>query len=121
MYSYEDRLKAVKLYIKFDFSAADTIRELGYQSRNMLRQWYKVYAETGKLHERHGKKPKYSLTQKKLAVDYYMEHGRNMAQTIRAIGYPHRETMREWLHEVSPSERKVSPKESKNKHLICFC
>ena len=29
MYSYEDRLKAVELYIKYDLSAADTIRELG--------------------------------------------------------------------------------------------
>jgi len=27
MYSYEDRIKAVKLYIKYDLSVADTIRE----------------------------------------------------------------------------------------------
>ena len=30
MYSYEERMKAVKLYIKYDLCAADTIRELGY-------------------------------------------------------------------------------------------
>lgn len=37
MYPYKSRLKAVKLYIKFDFSVAATIRELGYPSRNMLK------------------------------------------------------------------------------------
>ena len=36
MYSYEDRMKAVKLYIKYDCSAADTVRELGYPNRKML-------------------------------------------------------------------------------------
>ncbi len=30
MYSYEDRIKAVMLYIKYDLCTADTIRELGY-------------------------------------------------------------------------------------------
>ena len=30
MYSREKRLKAVELYIKYDKSAADVIRELGY-------------------------------------------------------------------------------------------
>jgi len=32
VYSHEDRMKAVRLYIKYDFSAADTVRELGYPS-----------------------------------------------------------------------------------------
>lgn len=39
MYSYEDRLQAVKLYIKYNLSIADTIHELGYPSRNMLRAY----------------------------------------------------------------------------------
>lgn len=30
-----------------------------------------------------------------------------MAGTIRAMGYSHRETMREWLRELAPSKRKV--------------
>ena len=45
MYSYEERMKAVKLYIKYDLCAADTIRELGYPSRKMLVRWYKEYQE----------------------------------------------------------------------------
>jgi transposase-like protein len=43
MYSYEDRMKAVELYIKYDLSAAATIRELGYPNRKMLARWYKEY------------------------------------------------------------------------------
>jgi len=39
MYSYEDRIKAVTLYIKYDLSTADTVRELGYPSRKMLVRW----------------------------------------------------------------------------------
>jgi putative transposase len=112
MYSYEDRLKAVKLYIKYSFCVADTLHELGYPSRNMLRQWYQEYTETGELHKLHGKKSKYSLEARMLAVRYYMEHGRNMARTIKAIGYPHRETMREWIHELAPNEQKVYSKHS---------
>lgn len=110
MYSYKDRMKAVKLYIKFDFSAAAAIRELGYPSRNMLKTWYREYIETGRLREQHNMKPKYTSEQKKLAVNYYLEHGRNMAGTIRAMGYPHRETMREWIRELAPREQKVYAK-----------
>ncbi len=36
MYSREKRLKAVELYIKYDKSAADVIRELGYPDRHTL-------------------------------------------------------------------------------------
>lgn len=28
--------------------------------------------------------------------------------TIRELGYPHRETMREWLRELSPSNKKFA-------------
>ena len=52
------------------------------------------------------------MEDKKRAISYYMEHGRNMARTIKAIGYPHRETMREWVHELVPNERKVYSKHS---------
>ena len=47
MYSYDDRLRAVKLYIQYSKSATDTIRELGYPSRKNLRRWYRSQIETG--------------------------------------------------------------------------
>jgi len=113
MYSYEDRIKAVKLFISYDLSIAATIHELGYPSRNALRQWHKEYIESGKLHKRCDKKPKHSIAQKEYAVNYYMEHGRNIARTIRIIGYPrHRETFGKWLDELAPNERKVYLKHS---------
>ena len=40
MHSYEERMKAVQLFIKYDLSVADTIRELGYPTRNTLIRWY---------------------------------------------------------------------------------
>lgn len=39
MFSYDDRMKAVLLYIKYDRGAAATIRVLGYPRRETLRQW----------------------------------------------------------------------------------
>lgn len=48
MYSYEDRKKAVELYIKYDLSAADAVRELGFPSRKAMIRWHKEYQETGR-------------------------------------------------------------------------
>ena len=106
MYSYNDRMKAVLLYIKYDFSAADVVYELGYPSRKMLVRWYKEYLESGNLHERYIKQTKYSLEQKKKAVNYYLEHGRSLSRTIRAVGYPTREVLTWWIDELAPGNRK---------------
>jgi Transposase. len=110
MYSYEDRIKAVELYIKYDLSAADTVRELGYPGRKMLVLWYKEYQETGRLHQQFIKNPEYNSDQMKIAVNYYLEHGRNITRTVRAVGYPTRETLRGWIDELAPGERKARMK-----------
>ena len=49
MYSYEARMKAVQLFIQYDYSSSAVIHELGYPSRGMLYYWYKEYIETGAL------------------------------------------------------------------------
>ena len=36
MYSYEDRMKAVQLYIKYDHSISSVICKLGYPTKTML-------------------------------------------------------------------------------------
>ena len=108
MYSYEDRMKAIELYIKYDLSLADTIRELGYPGRNMLAQWYREYQKTGELHRHYTKKPKYGPAQMQEAVDYYLDHGRSITRTIKAIGYPSRPVLRAWIDELAPGERKSS-------------
>jgi len=110
MYSYEDRIKAVKLYIKYDQCSADTIRELGYPSRSMLVRWYKEYEETGDLHEQFIKEQKYTVEEMEKAVDHYLEHGRCLSRTVRILGYPSRITLVRWIEELAPGERKVSVK-----------
>lgn len=112
MYSYQDRLKAVRLYIKYDLCAADTVRELGYPDRKMLVRWYKEYQETGGLHKQFVKSPKYTSNNMQIAVDYYLQHGRSIARTIKVIGYPSRETLKEWIDELAPGKRKARIKRS---------
>lgn len=61
MYSREERMKAIRLYIKYNESASDAIRELGYPDRKTLRVWYKNYLneqKTGVSHDKYIKIPK---------------------------------------------------------------
>ncbi len=43
MYSYEDRRRAVALYIRLGKRPKATIRQLGYPSKNALKGWYLEY------------------------------------------------------------------------------
>ena len=38
MFSYEDRLRAVRLYIKLGLRVGSTIRQLGYPTKNSLKE-----------------------------------------------------------------------------------
>jgi putative transposase len=40
MYSYEDRIRAVRPYVKLVRRVAATIRQLGYPTRNALKSWH---------------------------------------------------------------------------------
>lgn len=51
MYTYEQRMAAINLYIKYGYRIVPVIRELGYPNRHMLVKWYKEYWETGDLHK----------------------------------------------------------------------
>ena len=62
----------------------------------MLVRWYKEYKEIGDLHKQYIKRPKYTSEQRK-AVNYYLEHGRNITRTVRALGYPSRMNFRNGL------------------------
>lgn len=48
-YSYEERMKAVLFYIKFKYSLASFIQELGYPSSKALYKWFKEYEENDDL------------------------------------------------------------------------
>ena len=45
MYSYEDRIRAVRLYIKLWKRIAAIIRQLGYPTKNSLKGWCQEYGQ----------------------------------------------------------------------------
>lgn len=106
MYSYEDRKQAVELYIQYNLSAAAVIRELGYPNRHSLAMWYKEYMRNGEFKRQRIRSSKYSPKQRKATVEYYLSHGKNMNQTIQALGYPGRATLSAWLAEDCPDEKR---------------
>lgn len=108
MYSYEDRLRAVQLYIKLGKRVGLTIRQLGYPTKNALKQWYRGYEECQDVPSGYVRQPKYSRTQKEAAVKHYLEHGRCLAATIQALGYPSRALLPVWVQELHPEPRKGS-------------
>ena len=43
MYSYEERIRAVKFYINCGYNAAYTVSKLGYPDASNLKRWYREY------------------------------------------------------------------------------
>lgn len=103
MYSYEDRIRAVKLYIKLGKRTGATIRQLGYPTKNSLKSWHAEYERCLDLPRCYeNSKSKYSPAQREKAVEHYLEYGRNIAATIKALGYPARDSLRAWIYEMHP-------------------
>jgi transposase-like protein len=87
MYSYDDRLRAVELYIKLGKRVGPTIRQLGYPTKNALKAWHQAYE------------------QRQLAVDHFAANGRCLAFTIKALGYPSRSLLAGWIGDAHPEVR----------------
>ena len=103
MYSYEQRKKAVELYIKYGFALRAVIRELGYPTcEQSIRNWYKEYQDNGELPQQYSSPNQYTTEQKNAAVQHYLEHGKCLSRTVRMLGYPCRQLLREWVKEVAP-------------------
>ena len=88
MFSYDDRLRAVQLYIKLGKRAGLTIRQLGYPTKNALLSWHREYEQRLDLPAGYVRQPRYSQAHKELAVRHYSEHGRCIAATISASMSP---------------------------------
>ena len=102
MYSYEDRVRAVHLYIKLGMRVGATIRQLGYPTKNSLKSWHQEYEQHRDLAAGYVRAPKFSQAQKALAVEHYLEHGRCLVATTRALGYPTRGLLSAWVQELHP-------------------
>ncbi|MEO7886965.1 MAG: transposase, partial [Polaromonas sp.] len=108
MYSYEDRIRAVELYIKLGKRVRPTVRQLGYPTKNALKGWHREYEQRLDLPVGYaGRPPKYSQAQKEAAVEHYLTHDRCIAATMRALGYPGRGTLTAWVREALPESRKA--------------
>ena len=105
MYSYEDRLRAVQLYIKLGKRVGLTIRQLGYPTKNALKTWCHEYEQRHDLAAGYARRLKFSQTQKERAVEHYLAHGRCIAAATRSLSYPSRSLLTAWLQELHPQER----------------
>lgn len=129
MYSYEERQRAVLLYIKHNRCASKVIRELGYPNRHTLRQWVQKYQSSGTLTPQK-RKTKFSQQQKEHALQYYAEHEESATRTVSDLGYPSLTVFKTWLNEAFPDRKKRSssggktkryPEEKKERAVIDFC
>lgn len=70
MYSYEEHILAVQIYIELGKRTAATIRSLGYPTKNALKSWYREYERSLDLPKDSVRsRSKYTDEQKKTAVD----------------------------------------------------
>ena len=127
MYSYEERLRAVQLYVKLGKRIGLTIRQLGYPTKNALKTWYREYEQSHELRAGYTRPAKFSQADKERAVDHYLEHGRCIAATIKALGYPCRSLLSVWLQALHPQRTRVIGRsqelapEAKQSAVIAFC
>ncbi len=105
MFSYEDRLRAVQLYIKLGKRLGLTIRQLGYPTKNALKTWCVEYEQRLDLAAGYARQPRYSQAHNERAVEHHRDHGHCIAATIKALGYPSRSLLSAWIHELNPRAR----------------
>ena len=106
MYSYEDRIRAVKLYIKLGKRTGATIRRLGYPTKNSLKNWHRAFEQGEDFPTGYARSwQKYSDEQKQVAVKHYLNHDRCITGAIKALGYPCRDTLAAWIDELHPEAR----------------
>lgn len=108
MYSLEQRKLAVETLIKFDHSYADTIAEPGYPNRHSLYNWWRDYQKYGEVRpSKPTRQPKFTPEMKQAAVEHYLEHGKSLARTTRALGYPKsRDYLASWIDGLAPGQRR---------------
>ncbi|MFC6316335.1 IS3 family transposase [Lapidilactobacillus achengensis] len=100
MYSREDKQRAIELFYQYHQSWSAVVRKLGYPSLGALRQWirdYELDANSMLVDIPRKRKPKYSDEQRQAALNHFFEHGQFITKTVKAMGYPSRQLLREWL------------------------
>lgn len=118
MYTYEQRMRAVELYIQYDHSCASVLHELGYpEDARSVKLWYKEYKENGDLHHEYNGGGHYTDEDIQKAVDHYLSHGKCISRTVRALGYPSRQILRDWIKEKAPDTLRPCKSEKASVYL----
>ena len=77
MNSYEDRIRAVKLYIHLGKRIGATLRQLGYPTKNALKGWHRKFEQRQDLPAASVRSwQKYSDEQKRISVEHFLNHDR---------------------------------------------
>lgn len=106
MCSYKDRIRAVILFIKLGKRIGATLRELGYPTKNALNGWHREFEQRRDLPSASVRSwQKCSDEHKQAAVEHYLSHDFCMKGTIKALGYPRRDTFAAWIDEPHPEMR----------------
>ena len=106
-YSTEQRKVAIDLLIQYDLQYTKVTAELGYPSCRELQRWYTRFIETTAYSRKDMGHSMYSSDEKDRAISYYFQHGKSIAGTCKKLGYPHRETLRTWINERNPEEKRT--------------
>jgi transposase InsO family protein/transposase-like protein len=126
MHTQGQRQKAVELFIETGSYAA-VVNALGYGSRWSIERWCNDFKKQGFVKESRTKWFKFSEEQKRAAVKHFLNNGRNASETVRALGYPSRTLLGEWVKELAPNERKKRKNriecdlEQKIEAVMAFC
>lgn len=103
-YTPEQKAFAVKYYLEHGNNASRTVRDIGYPTLISLRCWLSEYVPDTAV--KSVVKPRnvvrYTEEQKKQAVEYYINHDRNLSHTVQALGYPSVLTLSKWISRYSP-------------------
>ena len=108
MYSYEQRKKAIKVYLQTQ-SVSETLRVLGYPSSKELYQWIHEYQHNGKLHKKRVKPDRiyYSEEEKTAAVEFYYNNHGSYQDAADKLGYPSSAQLRQWVKEAEKEREKA--------------
>jgi hypothetical protein len=99
MCAYEERIKAVNLYIKLENKSSEVKGILGYPTKKYVQRWYLRYIEEGDLLKTHIRLPRFTAAQKQKVLEHYVNNGRCGTLRMKSLGYPYRALVKRWLDE----------------------
>lgn len=106
----------VHVFIRGSASSRAALYQAGQTSRRdhsstrlpdeeRAQNWHREYEQRLDLPAGYVRVPRYSQALKERAVEHYLEHGRCLSATIKALGYPSRTLLPAWIQELHPEPR----------------